>query len=255
MSDDKQLRIQLHAPSASALARARSNAGNPPELWRGVGAGVWLALACTLAPVQAQDAATALGRQIASQGGAPAVAACATCHGARGEGGPAFPRLAGTGQAYLQAQLEAFASGARKSPLMQPIAQRLSAPQRAAVTLSYSKLPAPLTAADEGPARPGDGGAWLATRGRWADQLPACAQCHGPGGNGVGSAFPPLAGLPAAYITAQLQAWRTGERPPGPLGLMESVARKLADADVNTVSSYYASLGAAAPAAKGRATP
>ncbi len=48
-----------------------------PELRLGVRAGAWLALACTLAPVQAQDASTALGRQIASQGGAPAVGAAA----------------------------------------------------------------------------------------------------------------------------------------------------------------------------------
>jgi cytochrome c553 len=94
-------------------------------------------------------------------------------------------------------------------------------------------------------ATPADAGAWLATRGRWADRLPGCAQCHGPGGSGVGASFPPLAGLPAPYIAGQLQAWKTGDRPPGPLGLMRGIAQKLSDADVTAVSSYYAGLTAA----------
>lgn len=41
-----------------------------------------------------------------------------------------FPRLAGVSTAYLRSQLEAFASGTRKNPIMQPIAQALSPEQR-----------------------------------------------------------------------------------------------------------------------------
>lgn len=238
MTDGKPLlRRLLHAPTAAGTSR-----------WAG-----FMLAAALAAPVPAQDTASALGRQIASQGAGPAVAACATCHGARGEGAAAFPRLGGTGQAYLRAQLEAFASGARKNPLMQPIAQALTPAQRAAVARYYSSLPAPVRAVDVAQPKPADAGAWLATRGRWSDELPACAQCHGPGGNGVGADFPPLAGLPADYITAQLQAWKNGARPPGPLGLMESVARKLGDADVSAVSAYYAGLAASATAANSTA--
>lgn len=234
----------MSAPDGRALARA------------------CLLLACAglAQQVWAQDGGIEQGRQIATQGAGAAVPACASCHGARGEGGAAFPRLAGTGQAYLQAQLEAFASGARKNPLMQPIAQGLTPSQRQSVTLYFSQLPAPMHAADVAQPTPADAGAWLATRGRWTGQLPACAQCHGPGGNGVGGHFPPLAGLPAAYITAQLQAWKDGSRPAGPLGLMQSIASKLSEVDVGAVSAYYASMGAAAagtvPATgKGKAKP
>jgi cytochrome c553 len=88
-----------------------------------------------------------------------------------------------------------------------------------------------------------EAGASLATRGRWADELPACAQCHGPAGSGVGANFPPLAGQPAAYIAQQLKAWQDGSRPAGPLGLMQAVARKLKPADVQAVSDYYAGIG------------
>lgn len=231
-----------------------------PELLRVARLCSVLALAGLILPGQAQPGALEQGRLIAGQGAGQAVAACASCHGGRGEGSAAFPRLGGTGQAYLQAQLDAFANGSRRNPLMQPIAQGLSPAQREVMALYYSKLPSPSRAIDAAQPTPADAGAWLATRGRWSDQLPACAQCHGPGGNGVGPNFPPLAGLPAAYITAQLQAWKDGARPPGPLGLMEAVARKLADADVSAVSSYYATLGASVagstPAGgKGKVTP
>lgn len=182
------------------------------------------------------------GQQIAAQGTSQGVAACISCHGAKGEGLGAFPRLAGTGQAYLLAQLDAFAGGSRKNPIMQPIAQSLTPAQRQAVALYFSQLPAPFVASDSAQPLPSDTGAWLATRGRWADQVPACAQCHGPGGSGVGAQFPPLAGLPAAYVAEQLQGWKTGNRPPGPLALMPAIANKLSDADITAVAAYYEKL-------------
>lgn len=56
------------------------------------------------------------------------VPACAACHSANGAGIPAqFPRLAGQHQAYAEAQLMAFRSGARKnSEQMTQIVQRMS---------------------------------------------------------------------------------------------------------------------------------
>lgn len=229
-----------------------------PRWWRRERAG-WRRLAVASAfvvvsaasaqPPAAQSGAAGAGRQIAAQGTASGVSACAGCHGARGEGAsPAVPRLAGAGQAYLRRQLDAFADGSRKSAVMQPLAQKLSPQERAAVAAYYSAVPPPFRAQDPSSVAPDDRGAWLATRGRWRDRVPGCAQCHGPGGSGVGASFPPLAGLPAAYILAQLQAFKAGTRPAGPLGLMQVVARRLSEADMEAVSSYYAALGTAAPA-------
>ena len=189
------------------------------------------------------------GQQIAAQGTSQGVAACISCHGAKGEGLGAFPRLAGTGQVYLLAQLDAFAGGSRKNPIMQPIAQNLTSIERQAVALYFSQLPAPFVASDSAQPSPSNTGAWLATRGRWADQVPACAQCHGPGGSGVGAQFPPLAGLPAAYLAEELQAWKAGNRPPGPLALMSDIAKKLPDAEVRAVAAYYEKLAASGAAA------
>lgn len=192
------------------------------------------------------------GKQISMQGanGAPA---CITCHGARGEGNPAagFPQLAGIGAKYLAEQLEAIANGSRVSPIMAATAKALSPAQQEAVARYYAALPSPLNtdrlaATAMHPVKPADTGAWLATRGAWDKNVPACNQCHGPGGIGVGENFPSLAGQPAAYIAGQLRAWQQGQRPPGPLALMPAVATRLSDAEIDAVSAYYAGLPAAA---------
>ncbi|TDG23370.1 c-type cytochrome [Paraburkholderia silviterrae] len=191
-----------------------------------------------------QTQSAPLGRTIATQGTANGVPACISCHGANGEGNAAagFPRLAGLGAGYFEAQLAAFADGSRENSVMQPLAKNMSANERNAVAQYFSNLSAPqgIRTQDPADAAPSDSGAWLATRGRWQQDLPACVQCHGPGGAGVGTAFPPLAGQPAAYIEAQLNAWKNGKRPPGPLALMPAVASKLSDADIHAVALYYA---------------
>ncbi|RQR28956.1 MULTISPECIES: c-type cytochrome [unclassified Burkholderia] len=191
----------------------------------------------------------ALGKTIATQGTATGVAACIGCHGALGEGNAAagFPRLAGTNAAYLSAQLAAFADGSRQNPVMQPLAKLLSPHDRDAVSAYFASLPAPpaITVSDAASIDPANTGAWLVTRGRWSQGLPACAQCHGAGGLGVGTAFPPLAGQPAAYIAGQLNGWKHGTRAPGPMALMPMIAGKLSDTDIDAVAAYYARGGAA----------
>ena len=215
-----------------------------------------LVVACAaVTTAMGQPAKQGSVQRMAAQGTSPSVAVCIGCHGAKGEGVGAFPRLAGTGQAYLLAQLDAFANGDRKNPVMLPIAQSLKPAERQALALYFSQLPAPLVASDSAQPSPSDTGAWLATRGRWADQVPACAQCHGPGGSGVGGQFPPLAGLPAAYIAEQLQAWKAGSRPPGPLALMAGVAKKLSDAEISAVAAYYEKIAAPDRTAVPKAVP
>ena len=202
------------------------------------------------------------GAAIAQQGAGSAVA-CQSCHGVAGEGIAAagFPRLAGMGASYLQRQLEAFAEGTRSNAVMMPIAKALSAADRKAVASYYAAMPfggaaampaaaalrdakAPNGTASAAAAPAPSVGVTLATRGRWSDTLPACEQCHGPGGRGVGADFPPLVGQSAAYLAAQLTAFKSKARPAGPLNLMGIVAQKLSDADVQEVANYYAALPA-----------
>ena len=213
-------------------------------VWRGIGFGLGVVFSA---------ASHADGAVIATSG-AGAAPACQTCHGAAGEGiaQSGFPRLAGLGASYMGRQLDAFADGTRVNAVMMPIAKALSVADRAAVSAYYAALPVPVAPAAALPTAPASApaaalvGATLATGGRWADKLPACEQCHGPGGRGVGSDFPALAGQSASYLANQLTAWKTGARPPGPMGLMAVVAKKLSEADVRAVADHYASLPAKA---------
>jgi cytochrome c553 len=188
-------------------------------------------------------AETPQGATLAQQGNGHGVAPCMACHGADGGGQAAagFPRLAGLPQAYLRKQLEDFANGSRVNATMQPVASGLSDAERDAVATYYSSLPIPAAA----PAAPLEKdvarlGQTLATRGRWPNNLPACEQCHGPGGVGVGDHFPPLVGQSFVYLSNELHAWQQGSRHNDPLQLMQSVAGKLSDADIAAISTWYA---------------
>ena len=69
------------------------------------------------------------------------VPACMGCHGPSGSGiPPNFPRLAGQHASYTEAQLLAFKSGRRNSPIMNPIAFPLSAQQIKQLALYISAL-------------------------------------------------------------------------------------------------------------------
>ncbi|WP_424753159.1 c-type cytochrome, partial [Klebsiella pneumoniae] len=71
---------------------------------------------------------------------------------------------------------------------------------------------------------------------------PACGQCHGPSGQGVGKSFPRLAGQGYSYLLNQLKAWKSGNRSNDPLNLMTGVVSKLDDKQMNAVAAYFASL-------------
>lgn len=188
-------------------------------------------------PALAQDAA-----KIAMQGNGKGAAGCQACHGADGGGQPAagFPRLAGLNADYLQHQLDSYADGSRDNSVMKATASALSEPERKAMAAYYSRMPVPKAAAPAAAAAADPIGETLATRGRWAQQVPGCDQCHGPAGVGVGAGFPPLAGQSANYLVAQLKAFRSGTRHNDPLELMRHVAQQLSDQDIDAVAQWYA---------------
>jgi len=183
------------------------------------------------------------GAQLAARGGPNGVAACATCHGARGEGDAAsgYPRIAGQSQAYLGTQLGAYANGARVNPVMQPIARAMSAEQIRDVSAWYASLAAGSPAAA---ARPSDAamarGRLLSEVGDPSLGVQACANCHGPGGAGKQPDYPYLAGQHANYLTASMAAWKSGARKTDGSGQMPHIARALPEADVAALSAWFA---------------
>ena len=179
----------------------------------------------------------------AAKANANSAAACIACHGAKGEGNAqaGFPRLGGLDPGYIQTQLENFAANKRSNPVMSPIAMQLTAAQRSAAAAYFGAMPGPVapSAAVPEQLKMSDTGAWLANRGRWENNLPACVQCHGQGGSGVGAAFPALVGQSRGYLITQLLAFKNGTRPGGPMNLMGVVAKKLSDTDIPAVAVYF----------------
>jgi sulfide dehydrogenase cytochrome subunit len=64
----------------------------------------------------------------------------------------------------------------------------------------------------------------------------SCSGCHASKA-GVESAVPRLAGRAAADIAAQMQAFKTGQRP---ATVMDRIARGLTDAEVEAIAAWYA---------------
>ncbi len=172
------------------------------------------------------------GKQIATT-------VCAACHGADGNSTVAAnPVLAGQHADYTTAQLAAFKSGARPSPIMAGMVAGLSPDDMRALGAWFEgqKAKAPAPAKDKA----------LALRGQqiWrggvkSSGVPACAGCHGATGKGIPSQYPRLAGQFPELTLGWLKAYASGTRQ-NPV--MAGVASKLNEADMRAVAEYISGL-------------
>jgi sulfide dehydrogenase cytochrome subunit len=65
-----------------------------------------------------------------------------------------------------------------------------------------------------------------------------CANCHGTNGRAIdGSAVPGLAGMPAAYLSEQMKAFKSGTRP---ATVMHQLAKGYSEAQVEQIAAYFA---------------
>jgi cytochrome c553 len=71
-----------------------------------------------------------------------------------------------------------------------------------------------------------------------ATKSATCGACHGPNGNSVNPLWPSLAGQNAAYLDAQLKAFRSAVRI-NSNGIMPGLAKPLSDQDIADLASYY----------------
>jgi thiosulfate dehydrogenase len=184
------------------------------------------------------------GESIIAQGVPGKVTACASCHGPRGEGGGdgVFPRVAGLPAAYIETQLKAYRDGGRPSPLMSPMVTGLSDADIRAIATYLERQQPPFAAAPKAEQTQLERGQRLVTFGRWDKGVPSCTSCHGAALQGVAPAIPSLAGQWPQYLSAQLQAYRSGQRAPGPLDLMGRISRAMSSEDIEDVALYIASL-------------
>ena len=172
--------------------------------------------------------------------------ACAPCHGAQGEGSKDvyFPRLSGKPAGYLFNQLAAFKDGRRHYPPMNYLLEFLPDPFLKEMAQYFAMQHAPNGAPPIPDVRQDvlRQGQTLATSGGSEHQIPACASCHGKQFTGMEPGIPGLLGLRAAYISAQLGAFRYGTRTAADPDCMQLVAASLSESDVTAVAAWLASL-------------
>lgn len=215
----------------------------------------WLTLLLAIQTASAYADNPERGETISRQGNGKGAAPCISCHGEQGQGNAdmGHPYLAGLPGSYIERQLQAFKSGQRNNPIMQPIAATLEEADIQALAAYFSPLQTPAEPLSKpGAAEQQKLGEDIARNGRWINGVPACFQCHGDTGQGVGNNFPPLRGQPAEYLLQQLNAWAKGSRSGDPIGLMKSVVNGLTDGERSAVAYYLASLSPRPPAAAPR---
>jgi cytochrome c553 len=184
--------------------------------------------------------ATAAGDATAGQALA---APCAACHGQNGVAVlPAYPNLAGQGEAYLRKQLGLIKSGARAVPLMAGQLDALSEADLANLAAFYASLPATVNQAKDERL---DLGERIYRAGIASKGVAACTACHSPTGAGNALAgYPHLGGQPSEYVATQLKAYREGQRASDDdVGaVMRQVAAGLTDGEIAAVANYVQGL-------------
>ncbi|MBZ9712691.1 c-type cytochrome [Deinococcus multiflagellatus] len=186
--------------------------------------------------------------------GATLAASCAGCHGPSGRA----PDLTGRPAAQTQAALVAYRSGARRHPVMQGVAARLSDQDIVDLAAHYAQAGAPPTAPVPTPppstppatttpaaaATPLARGKALYLEGAPARNILACAVCHGEDGQGAEAlGIPSIAGLGEAATLAALKSYRAMP----PVGIaypdaMRIALKPMTDADLAAVSAYVGTL-------------
>jgi cytochrome c553 len=197
----------------------------------------WI-FAATICGAAVGNAATPAGN---AQSGATKAVVCQACHGANGNSSNSqWPSLAGLGADYIVEQLQNFKDGKRNNPVMMPQAVSLSAADMADLAAYFDGQ---VNTGLEADPSYWEAGEKLYRGGDKARGIPACMACHGPTGRGNEPAkFPALRGQQSVYVAKQLTDYASGGRPPGPGGIMPTIAKRLSADDMRNLSSYVQGL-------------
>lgn len=166
---------------------------------------------------------------------------CIACHGDDGNSpSNLYPKIAGQHSSYLEKQLQQFKSGERKDPIMAGMVATLSEQDMKDLSAYYaSQVTTPETASPEVV----EAGRKMYMGGDMEREIPGCASCHGPRGNGLELAkFPKISSQHPAYIKLQLEKFRNHSRNNDMNGMMTDVSTKLTDEDIKLLSEYISAL-------------
>jgi cytochrome c553 len=168
-------------------------------------------------------------------------AVCAACHGADGNSGanPLWPKLAQQHSEYIIKQLHDFKANKRSDATMAPMAAPLTEKEMEDLAAYFSTQKRTLGEAAADKVEMGE----QIYRAGTPNGVAACSGCHGPTGSGNGPAgFPGLSGQSAAYVAKQLKAFRDGTRTNDLNGMMQGVAARMNDKEIEAVSQYVQGL-------------
>ena len=170
--------------------------------------------------------------------------ACTACHGPQGRAAADgyYPRLAGKPAGYLYNQLLNFREGRRHYGLMTRLIDPLNNAYLLEIAQYFANLdvPYPVPPAAQAPEAVLRLGQQLVMKGDASRQVPACVQCHGRAMTGVAPDVPGLLGLPRDYLSAQLGAWKAGQRRAHSPDCMNTIVARLSLNDINAVASWIA---------------
>ena len=166
---------------------------------------------------------------------------CVACHGPDGNSvNPQWPKIAAQSAQYIIKQLQHFKKHERINPLMNPQAAALSDEEIESLAAYYESMPRAPGAADKDLVAAGES---LYRGGNTKSGIPSCISCHGPNGKGNPAAgFPNLSYQHALYTAERLKKYRSGEETYTGAAIMNGIAAKLTDAEIEAVSSYIQGL-------------
>lgn len=163
---------------------------------------------------------------------------CARCHGVDGLGvNKTYASLAGQPPDYLLKQLFNFKTGQRQSPIMEPIANRLSARESYLVTEYFSGLPSGRTSSTDQTAIAA--GRKLYFEGNPQTGVPNCLSCHGADARG-GGVVARLAGQNPQYLANQLH--KLNDRSRSNDRSMHAAKTPLSGAEISSLATYLSNL-------------
>ncbi len=165
---------------------------------------------------------------------------CISCHGADGNSTIALnPKLAGLHPQYLRKQLLDYKAKRRRSDIMEAMVEALSDPDIESLAAHYSaQKPAPGEVR-----RPEllELGKKIYTDGNELTGVPSCSGCHYPDGAGT-ARFPRVAGQHAEYTLRQLKDFKDGKRENDRGLVMQSLAVRMTEKEMEAVSEYIAGM-------------
>jgi cytochrome c553 len=213
---------------------------------------VMLAAALACCGFAATSAFAADAVKGSAEAGATKAAVCTACHGVNGNStNPEWPSLAGQNAAYVREQLAMFKAKKRNNPVMQPIVDPLTEQDFADLAEFFSTQTPTGGEADPSYWKAGEA---LYRSGDAARDIPACAACHGPAGQGNPAAgYPALRAQHSVYTVKQLQDYLTKNRYRDAAdantvyntrnsAMMTTIASHLTPEDIRNLASYLQGL-------------